>query len=190
MRLPGHHGNDSHAESLLYPSREIGFNQSSSVDRGTIVANFGSSQNTDYLRGQVLTYPCDGLKNVDNSAGGETPNPTPDRDPARMGDLGTNLLFLTHAADRLEVQTIELTEALSGRAIKLIRPIVEGGINFTSRWGFLGDETLKENTSYRVRASGTLSSLQDDGVTRVNTTWSKDYTFTTGPRSSSPVVFD
>jgi uncharacterized protein YkwD len=188
-----------HAVNLLSPRQEIGFGvqwpgkigSSNFASYFGFVSNYGTPTNSvgipvlqKYPDSEVLSYPCNGIQDIDPMFRGEDPNPLPDRD----WSVGHPIMFFARKGSEMNLK-VTMTNASNSQVIKLMAPRYSAnelypGTNqkFSTaelmEWAFIfPDAPLNYGTTYQVKINGTLNGIVLS---------EKVFTFSTRPEFTVP----
>ncbi|MDB5779023.1 MAG: Allergen V5/Tpx family protein [Polaromonas sp.] len=128
----------------------------------------------------VQTYPCEGSTGLNRQLTDETPNPVPGRDLV-ASPLGSTVYIAVRPGNRLTITSAAMTQAASGQAVMLRKPITSENDPYAAscqqtgcflpHQGYVVPEApLLANTAYTVMLGGT-----NNGVA-----FSRSFTFSTG----------
>jgi hypothetical protein len=159
-----------HAYSLLNGYRDIGLAVRNASDVGLsqintriVIANLAlpfSQTPQTIAPNEVVTYPCEGTRQVAYQLTHEQPNPIPSRDLGK-NPLGVNIFIKVREGQRLELNSYTITHQITRKLVLARDPV--GGINgqpdphglFGASSAYLSTEyPLQPNTLYDVVIEG------------------------------------
>lgn len=177
-----------HLFGMMSPYKDVGISVRSINSVTPLVANglskiavydFGVATGEDFQKvdgSTVLTYPCDGVTNINYRVTGEFPNPVPGRN-LELNPLGHPILIMVRKGQNLAITSSSLTEIATGLPVALRPPVTASndpnGI-FGPYGNYMGyvapDVPLAKNTRYQATVNGTNNDVA----------FSRTFTFTTG----------